>query len=579
MSRANIVVVVFVVLGLFAIIAVNALSGCKVPDENKCGLDPLTSEPLVPYCESGLGEPVCKKVKEVCGEPKCGDGQTIDYCDYKNKKWVCKDSSSGGGDSPDVLCNITDDTLPYPRAWGNKIQVGDPEAQKPVSNWSQYKEITISGVKGCQLTSCKDGFKPYNDSSFCVPSDLGQPCSASDFKQSPNDTYSLYPDENATWVYDYKYPDPNTKYCKFNECKSGYVFDKNTKKCVSSSGDLPWRQCGTPPEHAETYRCRSDGFIVDKCKSPYTVTSDLKACELKDCGVPCAKPENSCVLSPTNLDDIHCSVYGNQDLGVQKTAILTNAASNGNVFLTKEGELKAKVADINNPWGGCGNKDLPGFVVDENGKCVEAFVGSGFKFNPIGSDKPGCVECPPLVCPLTAKNAESCKNFMEGCTRVELSGEDSWVDQCKADKTLPLGYSWGSESDGYLPVVCTDPPCDVKMMNITLWNNAYNSRVWVRVYDEINKTYISSEVEMSPTIGNNSTIQTFEVPRIGGGLCVRWETFNWIGQSVIRKGYVNNATLRSWCGSVDQNGNCSNGKKGLWNRKGSFVVGDQTPCP
>lgn len=575
MKKGEIGVILLFSLALIAIVAINFASSCKVPDENKCGIDTTSSEQMVPVCEYGLGQPVCKKVSEVCGETNCPVGQTIDYCDYKNKKWICKDSTSSPNTS-DILCKITDNTLPYPRAWGNKIQEGDPDAMKPDSNFTEYKEIRVSGVPGCQLTKCKDGFKVYNDSSFCVPSDLGNPCNTDMYKQSPNDSYKGYPDPNAEWIIDYKYPDSNTKYCKYNKCAIGYVFDPNTNKCIGSSNELPSDTCGTPPKNATKYRCRKDGFVVDECKSPYTITKDLKGCELVTCPNPNARPENNCILSPTNLDDIKAVVYGNQPMGQDETAILENAASNGNVYLTSDGDLKAKAPNIENPWGGCGNKSLPGFVTDEDGKCVEAFVGSGFKFNPVGSDKPGCVECPPLVCPLNAKDTGTCKNFMEGCTRVELSGGDSWAEQCKYDKSPPLGYGWGDLQDGYLPIECVDPPCGVDTMKVTLHNNAWQDRVWVRIYDERNKTYIGSETKLDP---KGTSTKTFLVPRFGGGICVTWEsTGMWSTKK--RSGYVNNTTVRSWCGDLDANGNCKNSKKGLWTGGGrSFVVSTGTPCP
>ena len=575
MKKSDISIIIFFSLAIIGIVIVNFASSCKLPDENKCGIDNASSEQMVPVCESGLGEPVCKKISEVCGKPNCPAGQTLDYCDYKSKKWVCKDTGSSP-DTPGVLCNVTDDTLPYPRAWGGKIQEGDPDARKPVSNFTEYKKITISGVPGCQLTKCKDGFKLYNDSSFCVPSDLGNPCNTDTYKQSPNDTYKGYPDPNAEWIIDYKYPDSSTKYCKYAKCAMGYVFDSNTNKCLMSSDDLPWERCGTPPENATKYRCKTDGFVVDECKSLYTVTKDRKGCELLRCPNPNAKPENNCKLDPTNLDDIKAAVYGGQSLGVDETAILENAASNGNVYLTSDGDLKAKAPDITNPWGGCGNENLPEFVTNETGKCVEAFVGSGFLFSPVSTDKPGCTECPPLVCPKATKDASSCRNFKEGCIRVELAGDDSWAEQCKKDKSPPDGYSWGAVSNGYLPLVCTDPPCGVNYMKITLRNNAWSDKVWVRIYDEKTKNYIGTEVKLDPKETNT---QAFSVPRIGGGLCIRWESSTIWGSTKTRSGYVDNATLRSWCGTVDSQGNCSNGRKGLWTRRGSFVVSTGTPCP
>jgi len=96
----SLVLVIIIILSAIIIIGLNFQ--CKVPDDNKCSRT-TSGEEQVPYCESRLGDPVCKPVSEVCGDSSSAcQGKIINYCDYKNKKWVCKEkpnepSGSGSG--------------------------------------------------------------------------------------------------------------------------------------------------------------------------------------------------------------------------------------------------------------------------------------------------------------------------------------------------------------------------------------------------------------------------------------------------------------------------------------------------
>jgi hypothetical protein len=422
---------------------------------------------------------VCKdrpqsgNTKYSCSGTKCVEDPNGKY-DVSN----CNDECAGPAN-----CDPGEDgNLPYPQAWGGVIH---SDKLKPVDNFKSYKKILVSGANGCELSECNDPYKVSDDKSFCVNKNIGQsPCDTSKNAQVPNESYRPYKDPNANWSITYVYPDGDTEYCTFASCIDGYSLDQQNNTCKKDK--VP---CGDPPQFSDPKQttCRDDGtYVVTGCITQdgvvYKPNNDKTGCVKSSCVDPCGRIENNCVLDPTNTADIKCAVYGNQNMGSQESAILQYARSNGNVY--KSGNnLFAKIGDMKNPWGGCGNTDLPEFVADPTtNKCVEAWMSSGFKYTPFGQGtNPGCNACPPLVCTSSAQSESDCINWVEGCLRREDSQKgklvSDWSKQCKDSYDLnQMAYSglmWGNVSGDYLPLVCGSPPCipktgeiDFKITNI-----------------------------------------------------------------------------------------------------------------
>lgn len=460
---------VLVLVIILSVIIITGLinSRCKVPDDNKCSRT-TSGEDQVPYCESPLGDPVCKPVSEVCGDSSSAcQGKIINYCDYKNKKWVCKEKSNepsgtgsgtGSGSGSGTGCELdAQGNLPYPQAWGGVIH---SESLKPVNNSLKYKQIEISSVLGCALDSCKDGFKPSEDGSFCVGTDMGSACDTGSYGQKPGDKYSGYPDPNANWKITYAYPDGETKLCEFDGCKDNYTYSNELNKCVPITKPCPDKK---PDFAGPNTQCVDGKYYVTECVQngnvKYVPNSTNDGCVVGSCVNTCGRKDANppCVLDPKNPEDVLCSVFGvgeGDKMGQEKTAILQYVM--GNVY-EKDGVLYASPATSTNPWGGCGNQTLYQYIVNpRTNKCERSFESQSFQYSPWGSQEPGCKECPALTCPRWATKPSDCINWKEGCERVEITGPDgqiaNWDIQCKSKYTPPKGISWGDISGGYLPL-------------------------------------------------------------------------------------------------------------------------------
>ncbi len=460
---------VLVLVAIIAIVIITTKTTCSVPSDNPCPRDPTTGEQLYPYCNDDLGQPICKTGEDICGSTSGAcPGEVISGCDYINNKWSCSPKGVTPGIPTSNACSIeSDGVLQYPDPQGNT---------KAVKHYKSYKKIEISGTNACELSACENGYtvSDFNDTKFCVKTDIGQACNDQLNAHLKGDIYSKYPDDNAIWKIAYAYPDGDTPYCAFEACINGYTFDPSSNTCTRGTGD-----CGALPEHADeaTSSCNNGKWYITNCNTDggikYKPASDNQSCVADSCVNICASVDKKCVLNPQDSNDIRCAVYQKQPLGHESDAILNNASQNGNVYLASDGDLYAVKTSNANPFGGCGTFKFPFYMTDnDTGKCEEVTIRARFKFSDIDQDKPGCNECAPIYCPPgVVSDWSKCMNYdqSKGCENLALAGT-TWDDACKKTHPAQDNTAYGAIEDSFMPLYISE-------FRIAGWSGVWRNNV------------------------------------------------------------------------------------------------------
>lgn len=455
--KALVPIGILAVVTLVAIIVIQYRSKCKLPDENNCPVGEQ-GQLRVPFCDpSGDLAVQCKDATEVCGEKSCPAGQIATTCDYKNKKWVCKDSSDpsgGGGTPPEVKsCDVNDKgLLPFPISTDGKI-IPDINNFTPTLNYKSYKEIRVGNEAACMLQACSDGFFMVSEG-WCKPGDAGSgPCDTSKFKQLPGDPHKTYPDPNAYFVNAYSAPG-DIKYCAYQRCSDGYAGDP----CVQTAGACP--DPSMYPQAKAIIRTAGGQCVITECNNDatfvYSPSSDGKSCEKTGCVNPKRKLING--LCSPDCDDL--DTRAELVFGSKRGVVSDDCLKNAQVQLSADGLSCVVKPGGTPPYGYCGDPNVcPTWFVSGN-VCAE---GAEFERARLDPEK-GCLECPPFYCKAGTTDQtmsdQTCHGFVNGC--VYASGKDQdkaegAVQTCVAEHSTngePSGfpgsykYTWGPYTPG-----------------------------------------------------------------------------------------------------------------------------------
>lgn len=540
-TKALIPIGILAVVAFITIIVIQYRSRCKLPDKNTCPVGEQ-GELRVPFCDpSGDLAVQCKDATDVCGTKSCPTGQIATTCDYKNKKWVCKDSSApgGGGGTPTVKsCDVNDKgLLPYAITTDGK-KIPDINNFTPTLKYKSYKEVQVGNEAACMLQSCSDGFFTVNNE-WCQPGDAGSgPCDTSKFKQLPGDPHKTYPDPNAYFINAYASPG-DIKYCAYQRCADGYSGDP----CVRTSGACP--DPSTIPQAKTIIRTAGGQCVVTECNDDatfmYSPSSDGKSCEKSGCVNPKRKLING-ICSP-DCDDL--DTRAELVFGSKRGIVSDDCLKNAQVQLSADGSTCIVKPGGDMPYGYCGNPtSCPTWFVGGVGgtTCVE---GAEYERARVDTAK-GCLECPPFYCKAgttdQTMSIQTCHGFVDGC--VYASGKDAGkaegaVNACVTENSVNgipnpnvfknNSLKWGS----YVPGVgISIEPADSKKLNIAFDSSATNlgkeRMIQWRVRDASGKVLLTQDSHNNPTPPNPITIPSggvfafnnqwaFDAGFIGGG--------------------------------------------------------------
>ena len=451
---------ILAVVALVAIIVIQYRSKCNLPDNNNCPVGEQ-GQLRVPFCDpSGDLAVQCKDAIDVCGAKSCPSGQIATTCDYKNKKWICKDSSDpgGGGGTPTVKsCDVNaKGLLPYAITTDGK-KIPDINDFTPTLKYKSYKEVQVGNDSACMLQACSDGFFTVNNE-WCKPPDAGSgPCDTSKFKQLPGDPHKTYPDPNAYFINAYNKPG-DTKYCAYQECADGYSGDP----CVQTADACP--DPSTYPQAKTVVRNASGACIITECNNDatfiYSPSTDGKSCAKTACVNPKRKLING-ICSP-DCDDL--DTRAELVFGSKRGVVSDDCLKNAQVQLSADGSTCIVKPGGDMPYGYCGNPtSCPTWFVSGN-VCAE-----GAEYERAKLDvSAGCLECPAVYCKpgttIAAMSADACPGLTPECgfaPEVKGGKNLSAVETCVDDHSTngePSGfagaynYNWGA----YVPSVGTN---------------------------------------------------------------------------------------------------------------------------
>lgn len=427
---------IFFIIALLAILAMGAVvyvfgkRSCTIPDDINQQSTTLGTDgfPMVPYCESELGEYIYKNATDICGDPTTNmpDGTSPLYCDYKNDySWVY----SSPGDTPGPAahnCDLKDGKLPFPITYDGTNVTNNFE---PAENYQRYKYVSAGGSGACRLVECSEGYKPWTDpqtnEQYCTPNDEGTKCDTTKYSQLPGTTKGKpYPDKDSLGNYVIAYEkDKPTTYCKFIKCRygeeKGVCQPKTPAAC--DTNDFPNSKVvsrNTSSGKCEIQSCE-DTNSTDNFE--YKVNKKKTKC-VKTCRTVGGKKykldstTGDCIPDCTDLQTVYIEVFGMkegegapQDLYEGFKAVYAP-------------DLKRCVpSDRGGFWGNCGNDNNPTWSLSGDAdkiQCIQTIYTDRAKFVKEASDgnTPGCVQCPPLHCKSNSVNQET---FTKLCNAKE----------------------------------------------------------------------------------------------------------------------------------------------------------------